>query len=70
MAIDVAVQRLEIGDVLLIDVPDEERQVEATVAAPIDRTDTTVRATLRIAGRDDCAKEWPIGALVTVVRGP
>jgi len=70
MAIAVAVQRLEIGDVLLIDVPEEERQVEATVVADIDRTDTTVRATLRVAGREDFAEEWPVGELVTVVRGP
>jgi hypothetical protein len=70
MAIDVTVQRLEIGDVLLIDVPDDERQVEATVVRDIDRTDTTVRATLRVAGRDDFVREWPLGELVTVVRGP
>ena len=70
MAIDVTVQRLEIGDVLLIDVPDDERQVEATVVRDIDRTDTTVRATLRVAGREDFVREWPLGELVTVVRGP
>jgi hypothetical protein len=70
MAIDVAVQRLEMGDVLLIDVPVEGRQVEAMVVGDIDRTDTTVRATLRVAGREDFAKEWPVGELVTVVSGP
>ena len=70
MAIDVTVQRLEIGDVLLIDVPEDERQVEATGVGDIDRTDTTVRVTLRVAGRKDFVREWPLGELVTVVRGP
>jgi hypothetical protein len=70
MAIDVTVQRLEIGDVLLIDVPEDERQVEATVVHDIDRTDTTVRTTLRVAGREDFVREWRLGELVTVVRGP
>ena len=70
MAIDVTVQRLEIGDVLLIDFLEDERPVEATVVRDIDRTDTTVRATLRVAGREDFVREWPVGELVTVVRGP
>ncbi len=70
MAIEVLVQRLEIGDVVLIDLPDVERQVEATVVRDIDRTDTTVLVTLRVAGREDLVEEWGIGELVTVVRGP
>ena len=70
MAIDVTVQRLEIGDVLLIDFLEDERPVEATVVRDIDRTETTVRATLRVAGREDFVTEWPLGELVTVVRGP
>jgi len=70
MAIDVTVQRLEIGDVLLIDFLEDERPVEATVVRDIDRTETTVRATLRVAGREDFVREWPLGDLVTVVRGP
>jgi hypothetical protein len=70
MAIDVTVQRLEIGDVLLIDFLEDERPVEATVVRDIDRTETTVRATLRVAGREDFVREWPLGELVTVVRGP
>ena len=70
MAIDVTVQRLEMGDVLLIDFLEDERPVEATVVRDIDRTDTTVRATLRVAGREDFVREWPVGELVTVVRGP
>ena len=70
MAIEVLVQRLEVADVVLIDLPDVERQVEATVVRDIDRTDTTVLVTLRLAGREDFVKEWRIGELVTVVRGP
>ena len=70
MAFDFVAQRLEIGDVVLIDLPDEDGQVEATVVREIDRTDTAVRATLRVKGREDFVKEWPLGELVTVVRGP
>ena len=70
MAFDFVAQRLEIGDVVLIGLPDEEGQVEATVVREIDRTETAVRATLRVKGREDFVKEWPLGELVTVVRGP
>jgi hypothetical protein len=70
MAIDFVAQRLELGDVVLMSLPDEERKVEAKVVREIDRTDTTVRATLRVRGREDFVKEWPLGELVTVVRGP
>jgi hypothetical protein len=70
MAFDFVAQRLEIGDVVLIDLPDEDGQVEATVVREIDRTETDVRATLRVKGREDFVKEWPLGELVTVVRGP
>ena len=70
MAIDVMAQRLELGDVLLISLPEEDGEVEATVIRDIDRTETTVRVTLRVAGRDELVKEWPLGELVTVVRGP
>ena len=70
MAFDFVAQRLEISDVVLIGFPDEDGQVEATVVREIDRTDTTVRATLRVKGRQDFVKEWPLGELVTVVRGP
>ena len=70
MAIEVPVQRLEIGDVVLIDLPGLERQVEATVVRDIDRTDATVLVTLRVPGREDFAEEWRIGEMVTVVRGP
>ena len=63
------VQRLQMGDVVLIDLPEQEG-VEAKVVRAIDRTDTTVRASLRVEGREEFVKEWPIGERVTVVRGP
>jgi hypothetical protein len=64
------VQRLEMGDVLLIELPEQGGKVEASVVRPIERTEMTVRATLRVEGRDDFVKEWPLGEMVTVVRGP
>jgi hypothetical protein len=67
MAIDFEVQRLQIGDVILIERPDE---VEATVVRDIERDETTVRATLRVAGGEDFVLEWPLGTMVTVIRGP
>jgi hypothetical protein len=70
MAIEFAVQRLGIGDVVLVDLPGRDEKVEATVVRDIDRTETTVRATLRVEGGEDFVKEWPLGELVTVVRGP
>ena len=70
MAMEYAVQRLEIGDVLLIELPERGGEVEAKVVRAIDRTDTTVRVSLRVEGREEFVKEWPLGAMVTVVRGP
>jgi hypothetical protein len=70
MAIEFAAQRLEIGDVVLISLPEQESEVEAMVVRDIDRTETAVRVTLRVKGREDFVKEWPIGDMVTVVRGP
>ena len=46
-------QRLEMGDVVLIDLPEQAGEVEAKVVEPIDRTKTTVRVSLRVAGRED-----------------
>jgi hypothetical protein len=69
MAMDYPVQRLEMGDVVLIELAGE-REVEATVTRPIDRTETTVRVSLRVGGREDFVKEWLVGDTVTVVRGP
>jgi hypothetical protein len=70
MAMEVVAQRLEIGDVILLDLDEGEGEVEATVVRTIDRTDTTVRATMRVEGREDFVKEWSLGELVIVVRGP
>ena len=69
MAIEFTAQRLQVGDVIRLDLP-ERGQVEATVVRAIERTTTAVRATLRTEGREDFVKEWPLGELVTVVRGP
>jgi hypothetical protein len=70
MAMEYAVQRLEMGDVVLIDLATEGGEVEATVVRAVDRTDRTVRVSLRVEGREDFVKEWPLGEMVTVVRGP
>ena len=70
MAIEFAAQRLEIGDVVLVSLPEQDEKVEATVVRDIDRTETTVRVTLRAGGLADFVKEWSLGELVTVVRGP
>ena len=63
-------QRLELGDVVLVGLPGEEDAVEATVIRAIERTATTVRVSLRVSGREDFVEEWPLDELVTVVRGP
>jgi hypothetical protein len=70
MAMEYAVQRLEMGDVVLIRLPEQASEVEAKVVRPIDRNEWTVRALLRVEGQDDFVKEWPLDELVTVVRGP
>jgi hypothetical protein len=70
MAMEVVAQRLEMGDVILLDLGEGEREVEATVVRNIDRSDTTVRATMRVEGREDFVQEWSLGELVIVVRGP
>jgi hypothetical protein len=70
MAMEYDVQRLELNDVVLIDLDDQAGQVEAKVVQPIDRTDMTVRVTLRVDGREDIVREWRLGERVTVVRGP
>ncbi len=68
---EVDVQRLEIGDVVLLERQDDEaREVEAEVVRAIDRDDRAVRVTLRMAGREDFIQEWGLGTKVTVVRGP
>lgn len=70
VALDVEVQRLLIEDVVLLDLPDQDAKVEAKVVRDIERTPTSVIVTLRVAGRDDFVKEWPLGEFVTLVRGP
>jgi hypothetical protein len=74
---EVDAQRLELGDVIVIDLSDEETNIEATVVGhspevtrEIERSDSIVRATLRVPGRDDFVMEWPLDTRVTVVRGP
>lgn len=64
------VQRLQMGDVVLIALPEQGGEVEAKVMRAIDRTDTTVRVLLRVEGHEDFVKEWLLGERVTVVRGP
>ena len=71
VAIEFVVQRLQIGDVILPYLPEQGGEVEATVARHTERTETSVRAILRVEGHEDfVVKEWPLGELVTVVRGP
>jgi hypothetical protein len=65
MAFDFVVQRLQIGDVILLG------ETEATVTRDIVRTDTMVRVTLQLDGSDDeVVRELPVDTMVTVVRGP
>ena len=70
MAMDYDVQRLELGDVGLIELEDQAGPAEAKVVREIERTDTTVRVSLRVEGREDFVREWRLGERVTVVRGP
>jgi hypothetical protein len=70
MAMKYLVQRLEMGDVVLIDLPGQEQEVEAKVVRAIDRTNRTVRVSLRVEGREEFIKEWLLDETVTVVRGP
>ena len=67
---DIDVQRLELEDVVLVDLGDGSGEVEVEVMRPIDRTEGTVRVLLRAEGREEFLKEWKLGERVTVVRGP
>jgi hypothetical protein len=69
MAMEVVAQRLQMGDVILLGVRAQDG-VEARVVRPPFRTEFSVQALLRVEGRDDFVQEWPLGELVTVVRGP
>jgi len=68
MAIDVEVQRLQLGDVILVDIAD--KHVEAKIVRAVERTETSIRATMRSEGHEDFILEWPLDELVTLVRGP
>jgi hypothetical protein len=70
MAMAIDVQRLELGDVVLVDLGDGSGEVEAEVVLPIDRTETSVRVSLRADGGEELVREWLLGEQVTVVRGP
>jgi hypothetical protein len=74
---EIDAQRLQLGDVILIDLPDQATNIEAQVVGrspeiirEIERSKSIVRARLRAPGRDDFVMEWPLDTLVTVVRGP
>ena len=69
MAIEVVAQRLVLGDVVLVDLP-EKGEIEATIVRDPERTADSVRVTLRVDGPEDFVKEWALGEMVTVVRGP
>lgn len=70
MAMAYDVQRLELGDVVLIELDDEAGEVEAKVVRPIERNETTVRVSLGVEGRDEFVREWQLWEQVVVVRGP
>jgi pyrimidine operon attenuation protein/uracil phosphoribosyltransferase len=76
MAMEIDVQRLQLGDVILVDLPDRGTNIEATVVRDLEvlrereRSNSTVRTMLRVPGRDDFMMEWPLDAKVTIVRGP
>ena len=70
MAMEVDVQRLEAGDVILIDLDEGAGEVEAKVVRGIERTETTVRVWLEVEGRERFLREWRLGDQVTIVRGP
>ena len=71
MAMEYEVQRFQMNDVILIDLPEQGGIVrEAKVLRDIDRNDTTVRVVLQVVGQEeDFLKEWRVGERVTVVRG-
>jgi hypothetical protein len=77
VAIEVDVEMLQLGDVILIDLPDQGTNIEAQVvgespevARKLERSESTVRARLRVSGRDDFVMVWPLDTRVTIIRGP
>jgi hypothetical protein len=74
---EVNVEMLQLGDVILIDLPDQGTNIEAQVVGEspevvreIERSESTVRARLRVSGRDDFVMEWPLDTRVMLIRGP
>jgi hypothetical protein len=77
VAIEVDVEMLQLGDVILVDLPEQGTNIEAQVVgeAPevvreLDRSESTVRARLRVPGQDDLMMVWPLDTRVTLIRGP
>jgi hypothetical protein len=77
VAIEVDVEMLQLGDVILIDLPDQGTNIEAQVVGEspevvrkLERSESTVRARLRVSGRDDFVMVWPLDTRVTIIRGP
>ncbi len=71
MAMDIPVQRLQLEDVVKIEVLDRGRRGRGPRRVrPVERTATSVPVTLRPEGGGELVKEWNLGELVTVVRGP
>ena len=68
---------LQLGDVILIDLPEQGTNIEAQVVGEspevvreLERSESTVRARLRVSGRDDLMMVWPLDTRVTLIRGP
>jgi hypothetical protein len=77
VAIEVDVEMLQLGDVILIHLPDEGANIEAQVVGEspevireLERSESTVSARLRVVGREDFVMVWPLETRVTLVRGP
>jgi hypothetical protein len=77
VAIEVDVEMLQLGDVILIDLPEQGTNIEAQVVGEspevvreLERSESTVRARLRVSGRDDLMMVWPLDTRVTLIRGP
>jgi hypothetical protein len=67
---EIAVQRLMLGDVILVELPPAEGMVEATVVRAPVRDHGMIRVLLRAGEGDDVVAGWPVSSRVTVVRGP
>jgi hypothetical protein len=63
--------------VILIDLPEQGTNIEAQVVGEspevvraIERSESIVRARLRVSDRDDFVREWPLDTRVALIRGP